>query len=213
MLVVSALLNSSRQCSKASPVWPMYTSVHEANDTQYSTPGFYEGGKGEVGMMWLCVGGHGQFGHTSDIMMACCCCTPPLYLSFKDLWLHFMLFFQDHKVTPQSRLGWTGACTGNEFYVQTKANKNRIRDKGNTSGNNSKSQEIAEHQKLYGEPGVQSAVGFEVAMTLACSWFSALYIYCFFFSHTLSIIDMLLHHNNSSLVPKIHFTCVRGYKI
>jgi len=33
MLVVSVLLNSSRQCSKASPVWPMHTSVHEANDT------------------------------------------------------------------------------------------------------------------------------------------------------------------------------------
>ena len=54
-------------------------------------------------------------------------------------------------------------------------------------------------------------VSFEVTMTLACSSFFALtYIISF---HALSIDIVATAANSSSLVPKIPFAWVRGYKI
>ena len=44
------------------------------------------------------------------------------------------------EVTAQSQLRWTGTCAGrlsNECHVQTKMNKNRMREKERSNGNKS----------------------------------------------------------------------------
>ena len=52
---VRALLCSLRQCSKVWPVWPMYTSGHDAQGTWYTTPGFCSGEIGSFGCTKSCL--------------------------------------------------------------------------------------------------------------------------------------------------------------
>jgi len=52
---VRALLCSLRQCSKVRPVWPVYTSRHDAQGTWYTTPGFCSSGIGSFGCTNSCL--------------------------------------------------------------------------------------------------------------------------------------------------------------